>query len=131
MRRSIVLSLLLVVLASGCGPGAEETVRRRAEEVVYLLASHTRENDNLDALVGYVDPVYVRAQGTPKVKLQLGLLAVVAKIGRVDREDVRIEDVRVEGDRATIVSSVRVNGEWRAQKPGRWVRVDGEWYVAI
>ncbi len=89
--------------------------------------------DDVDSCVTLADPLYVRAQGMDKVKFQLKILAGLIKLGKLTEADVRIDEVVVANDRksAEVRFSLRSKGEWKSQKPSRWVLSDGQWYLAF
>lgn len=103
----------------------KDTIRRRATELITCLAQ-----DNFDRCVDYIEPAYVRENGAKAVKLGFGIIAVVAKAAKLTPADVQITDIQLTDDnRAAVVqTSLRIKGEWKVQKPGYWVRVDGQWY---
>ena len=100
-------------------------VRQRATEMVGYLTEN-----NLDGCVALTDPAFVRQHGVNGVKIRFGLLHLAAKAGKLDAAAVQLGEVRLTPDnqRAEIDMSLRMQGEWKAQNPGRWVRVDDRWY---
>lgn len=132
----IALGAVIVLkpqLLEGVLPGLwagkhKNAVRARATELIRYLAA-----DDLDTCVQYVDPVFVREHGARAVKLRFGVAWFIAKAGKVTAADVEIGEIRLNADNteAEVDCRIRVKGEWKAQKPGRWVRVNGQWYTRI
>lgn len=89
--------------------------------------------DDAESCLKFADPVYVRAQGAEKVKFQLKLLTGLFKLGKVTEADVRIDQIVVAENQqsAEIQFSLQSKGEWKSQKPSRWVLSDGQWYLAF
>lgn len=131
MSRRVMLQIVAVLLlaATGCGgPDHKAAIRVKFEQ----LTGHVCR-DEVDACVPLVDPVYVRGQGEAKVKGQLKILAGVFKLGKITPADVRIEDIVVAKDArsAEVLFSLQSRGEWKSQKPSKWVLADGQWYFGF
>lgn len=105
----------------------KETVRLRATELI----GHLSQNQ-LDPCVAMTDPAFVRQHGVNAVKLRFGLLHILSKAGKLTPDDVQLGEIRLSPDnqRAEIEMQLRVGGQWKPQKPGRWVRVDDAWYFS-
>jgi len=58
MKPGSFLPLIVLLLATGCGPPHEETIRQRAE----LLIGHLVD-ENYEACVELTDPEFVRQKG--------------------------------------------------------------------
>jgi hypothetical protein len=103
-------------------------IRERAGSLI----RHLRHNE-LDACVDLTDPSYVRQHGANVLKLRFGLLAGLMKVSRIGDDDVRIDEITFGPDYKTAQAhwSLRSGGEWKAQEPSRWVRVDGKWYLTF
>lgn len=124
--------LLKPGLAESVVPGLfaakhKKAVRGRAAELVGYLY----ENE-LDKCVELTDPAFVRQHGVTNVKLRFGVVYLLAKAGKYTMDDVQLGEVRLSPDnqRAEIDMQLRINGEWQYQKPGKWVRVDDQWYCS-
>jgi hypothetical protein len=87
----------------------------------------------MESCVTLADPVYVRAQGSDKVKFKLKILSALFKLGNLTEADVRIDEVVVADDleSARVHFSLRSKGEWKSQSPSRWILSDDEWYIAF
>ncbi len=123
------LLLLIALLLPGCGgPNHEPVVRSRFQEFARSVCQ-----DDVESCVKLADPVYMRAQGADKVKLQLKLLTGLFKLGKVTEADVRIDQIVIAQDQksAEVQFSLQSKGQWKAQKPSRWVLSDGQWYLAF
>ena len=59
MRRTIITSLLLLGLAAGCAPTAEEDLRTRNKELALSFYQDLWFTDNTDKYVDYVSDTYV------------------------------------------------------------------------
>ncbi len=122
----LLLPLGVSLLAAGCGPAHEETIRRRAE----LLVGHLVD-ENYDACVELTDPEFVRRKGIDGTKTAYRILGAFAKLGNLTRDRVKIERVSVaeDGTRATVDLSLLSGDTWRPVQPLKWRRVEGQWYV--
>lgn len=128
VRTVCTLILFVGPLISGCGPGdPTPTIRARFQQMAGYLCT-----DNVDACVTLADPIYVRAQGTEKVKFQLKLLAGLIKLGKLTEQDIRVDQINVaeDGKTAQVQFSLQSNGEWKSQNPSNWVLSDGQWYYS-
>jgi hypothetical protein len=125
----LVAGWVTAVLFGGCvRPDHESAVRERAEALVGHLF-----REDFGACLEMTDPVYVRAQGTDKVKFRFKLLLGLSKLGQLGRADVRIQEVNVAPDSRTaaVYLGVRSDGEWKPLEPTRWVRDGGTWYFTF
>jgi hypothetical protein len=131
MRVFVVLPLitvLLVVLAGCMKPDHEAAIRPRAQQLIGYMCA-----DDLDACVGLTDPLYVRGQGSDKVKIRFKLMNVLIQLGKLSTDDVRIDQITVgeDGKTAFVTTSIRVKGEWKTQNPSKWIRHEGQWYITF
>jgi len=103
------------------------TVARRATELLTCVAQ-----GDMDKCVDYMDPDFVREHGVRGVKLRFQLIQLIAvQAGKLTMDDVEVREVRLSPDnmRAEVEWSLRIKGEWKDQKPGTWVRKNGQWYA--
>lgn len=89
--------------------------------------------DDMDGCVGLTDPAFVRQNGNDKTKIRFKILSVVFTLAKIQPGDVRIDDVTLGPDSKTadVTTSIRIKDEWKVQKPTKWVRSDGQWYVTF
>lgn len=126
MKRLLFPVLIIPFLLVGCG-NPQETIRRRAQELIRHLAQ-----ENYDACVKLSDPRFVAQKGIEGTRLRFQILgAIFVKFGKLTEADVRIDNVTVNGDRATVQLSIQRQGAWRPQNAQQWVKVSGEWYLAL
>jgi len=141
-RRTLVLLLVglvvgvVVVFASGLAEKVapslwadkhRATIAKRATELLTCVAQ-----GEFDKCVDYTDPAFVREHGERGVRLRFGLIQLVAvKAGKLTMDDVEVGEVHLSPDnmRAQVELRLRVKGEWKDQKPGDRVRIDGQWYA--
>lgn len=118
--------LLLAASITGCGPSAEMVLRQRYDQ----FARHLLRGES-EACVQFINPAKVRSAGTEGTKLMLGILHNMVKVTKIKEEDIRCDRVEVaaDGNSALVYSSFRINGEWKPQQSGKWILVDGQWYV--
>jgi len=124
-----VIVVMMAFLSSGCTqPDVKPTIQARFQEFAGVVC-----RDDVESCVKIVDPVFVRAQGSEKVKGQLKLLTGLFKLGKVTEADVRVDQVIVAEDRksAEVQFSLQSKGVWKSQKPTRWVLSDGQWYLQM
>ena len=122
------LFLLLTALVAGCSrPDHEGAIRPKFNQAVAHLCS-----GDVDACLPLVDPLFVRAQGTDAVKIRLGIIATLFKLGQLSEADARIDEIRIGADKKTaeVLFSLRDTGKgvWNAQQPAKWVLHEGQWY---
>jgi copper chaperone CopZ len=120
---------MIAFLSNGCTqPDVKPTIQARFQEFAGVVC-----RDDVESCVKIVDPVFVRAQGSDKVKGQLKLLTGLFKLGKVTEADVRVDQVIVAEDRksAEVQFSLQSKGVWESQKPTRWVLSDGQWYLQM
>jgi hypothetical protein len=127
---SKVLSLIILGLClAGCGKARQErAVRERAQ----LLVGHLCRGE-MDACVEFADPIYVRAQGSGKVKFTFGIMGTLLKLGKHTEDTVRIDEVSLgsDGKTASVRISLLADGQWKPLDPSKWVRSDGQWYITF
>ena len=129
VRTSVIILLFVALLSSGCAPSdPSPTIRARFQEFGVALV-----RDDVDSGMKFLDPVFIRAQGGDKLKGQLRILSGLFKLGKMTEADLRVDQVIVAEDRksAEVRYSLQSNGEWKPQKPSRWVLSDGQWYIQI
>jgi len=130
MRRATIGWLAVLAIATtGCGgPDHKAALQDKFQQLVGHLCQ-----DNLEACTSMVDPVYVRAQGTNGVKVQLKVLIGLMKLGKITPNDVRIDEIVVAEDAKTaeVRFSLQSNGAWQASRPSRWVYSEGQWYLTM
>ena len=124
----IPLVLLLVALATGCSrPDHQGTIRQKFNEGIGYLC-----RGQVDACQPLVDPLFVRAQGTDAVKIRLGIIVTLFKLGQISEADVRVDGIRMGADQKTaeVLFSVldKAKGVWNSQNPVKWVLHEGQWY---
>ena len=123
------LGLLLLLAPTGCQkPDPTPIIRDRAQQLLVCLFK-----EQYDDCLKFCDPIYVRAQGSEKIKGQLKFLSVIFKIAKITDKDIRIETVNVfqDGKTAEVIPSLQVKNEWKPQKPMKWRFEDGQWYLAF
>ena len=129
MRESAfaAVGLCLVVFFSGCAYH-EADIRQRAQQLINCLCA-----EDMDGCVSLTDPLYVRAQGSQKVKFAFGIFALVIRVGKLGPEDVRIDQVVVNDDKKTaqVHMSARNGEEWKPLTPSKWVRTENQWYISF
>jgi len=145
MKKGIVWLLLGVMLAIGgivlfkpnltedWVPGLwanhhKKILRERSMELLRCLC-----RDDMDGCIRLTDPAFVRQNGAEQVKIRFKLMSVVVTLGRIQESDVRVEQVILgPGNKtAEVPTSIRIKDEWKVQKPSKWVRSDGQWYVSF
>ncbi|MBC8873230.1 MAG: hypothetical protein H8E44_27665 [Planctomycetes bacterium] len=121
------IGLCLLVFFSGCA-NHEADIRQRAQQLIGYLCA-----DDMDGCVSLTDPLYVRAQGSQKVKFAFKIFNLVIRIGKLGPEDVRIDQVVLgEGNKtAEVHMSARKGEDWQPLEPSNWVRVDNQWYISF
>lgn len=126
-RLSVAFILFLIFAIPGCAD-PKSAIRPRFEQ----LAKHLCDDD-VERAVELADPIYVRANGRDKVKFQLKILSTLFRLGKVTPADLRIDDITVNGDgkSAQVKFSMQSQGTWKSQAPTRWVKTDGQWYIAF
>lgn len=126
---AIFVGLFLLGLVACKQPDPTPILRQRFE----LLAKNICNNQP-EACVDLVDPVYVRAQGTDKVVGSFKFMVGYYKLLNIQENKVRIDEVLVlpAGKTAEIRYSLQVNGEWKPQdKPTNWLLADGQWFLRL
>ena len=130
---AVVIAVARPQLTESLFPGLwashhRKVVRERSTELIRCLC-----RDDMDGCIRLADPVFVRQQGVDKVKLLFKLMNVIATLGKIQETDVRVDDVTLgpENKTAEVPISIQIRGEWKVQKPLKWVRSDGQWYVAF
>mgnify|MGYP007100221150 FL=1 len=126
---AFLAGLTLLGLIACKQPDPTPVLRQRFE----LLAKNICNNQP-EACVELVDPVYVRAQGTDKVVGSFKFMVGLYKFMNIQENKVRIDEVLVlpTGKTAEIRYSLQVNGEWKPQdKPTKWLLVDGQWFLQL
>lgn len=55
------------------------------------------------------------------------------KLAKLQESDVRIDQITLGPDSksAEVTTSLRIKDEWKPQKPSRWGRSDGQWYLTF
>lgn len=121
------VGMCLIVFFSGCA-NHEADIRQRAQQLINCLCA-----DDMDGCVSLTDPLYVRAQGSQKVKFAFKIFNLVIRVGKLGPEDVRIDQVVVGDDKKTaeVQMSARKGEEWQPLPPSKWVRVDKQWYISF
>jgi len=121
------IGLCLLVFFSGCA-NHEADIRQRAQQLIDCLCA-----DDMDGCVSLTDPLYVRGQGSDKVKIRFKIMFALTRLGQLNTEDIRVDQVVVSEDKKTaeVSLSARKGEEWNSLPPSNWVRVDNQWYISF
>ncbi len=129
MRRAAFAAVGMCLLAffSGCA-NHEEDIRQRAQQLINCLCA-----DDMEGCISLTDPLYVRAQGSQKVKFAFKVFSIIVHLGKLGPEDVRVDQVVVGENKKTaeVQMSARKGEEWQPLPPSKWVRVDKQWYISF
>ena len=144
--KQLLLFVVLLTYAVGCGPSAEEKAAQLAEEARQARESAERQakadiqaryDQGVDAILAdkfesfkAVTDSQTQADG-PKIGLTWGGIRVMVGLGGLKKADFRIDDIQLNADltQATVNTSHRVNGEWKKdEKPQIWIVENGAWH---
>lgn len=86
---------------------------------------------NPDACIPLAHPDRIQQYGTEGARIRMGLLSAIVRLGKLRPDQVRVDLISMpHGCRtAEVTLSLQLNGEWKRQKPGRWERIGGDWYM--
>lgn len=133
-RRTGAVALLLVgaALVAGCGlinrGRYEKAIRQRHDEFCQAICM-----GDYGRCVALTAPSSLTENGEKKVEGTYRVLGGIVKLAKLTPADVRIDSLEFNENytKATLQTSHRLNGEWKAQKPGTWVLENGQWYAKL
>ncbi len=126
MKGRFLSAVVLSLVAAGCGPSHEETIRQRSELLIGYLV-----DQDYAACVELTDPDFVRQKGTDGTQMAFRVMGVFVQLGNITHDRVRIERITVAEDATRGSAEIRVltGSTWRALQPLKWRRVEGQWYI--
>jgi|GEM_PF-1728798 len=128
----VILMALLALSLTGCEKFKkskyENEIRQRFAKLSQALV-----DGNYDACVQFTDPAFVRAKGTEGTKILYKVIGGVVQLANLKTNDIRVDSISFSDDlqSAQVQTSHLVKGEWKPQKPYKWVHVQGQWYISF
>jgi Domain of unknown function (DUF4878) len=130
MRRPLATGLLLCGLALGACGGGDDSDREEAERTVRDFVRATSERDAGRFCGDLVAQAYLeRSTGAKGDAARQECRRQLREMAAVKLELVRIRDVTIDGDRATVRAVIRAQGENQRQEL-RLVKEDGDWRLS-
>jgi len=109
---------------------AEETLRISER---YIAFTEKVLAEDWDGCLGFVDTESQKRHGQGGIQTRLKIIAFVAKLGKVTREDIRVRTITLARDRqsATLVGELRSKGQWKDLSPSKMIREKDDWFMVV
>jgi PBP1b-binding outer membrane lipoprotein LpoB len=122
-RATIAAISILVLLLAGCGPFGGKSEQDKAGEVLTELVDARNEGDyaRVCELIAAPDLAKFKRAGVSCEK------TIRQRFGATASTTIRIEEVKVKGDRASVDATVSQTGGAGFARTFRLVKEDGDW----